>query len=196
MWESKLNASRAVNDELVNTSESTGSMRLPVTGNNSNNTATAKETDKTSSVFNSSNSYQNSPNELPELKPNIDDATKAAFHALPQALYTSGGKMLPTGDVNKVNLKKPMAAQLDGAVDGSSSDEDDDDDEIGVGLANDEDEDDDLDEKANEDQSECEGKEDPDPLNSDDDLTDRESTNSNSDLFDTEHVIVCQYDKV
>ncbi len=85
---------------------------------------------------------------------------------------------------------------MDGKADGSSSEEDDDDDVIG-GVENgdeEEEEEDDVDDKTN--NNEYEGKEDPDPLNTDDDLTSVESDKSNSDLFDTEHVIVCQYDKV
>ena len=47
--------------------------------------------------------------------------------------------------------------------------------------------DDDDDDDGNE-----EGREDPNPLNSDDDVSDDEP----AELFDTENVVVCQYDRV
>ncbi len=94
--------------------------------------------------------------------------------------------------------KKISFVQVDGQAGGDESDvDDDDDDDIGeVSIHGDEDDDDADDEKAIEANSEYEGKEDPDPLNSDDDLTEPGSPDSNSDLFDTDNVIVCQYDKV
>lgn len=97
--------------------------------------------------------------------------------------------------------KKPqrvyLTFQVDGAAGADESDiEDDEDDDIGeVSIHGDEDDDDIDDDKANE-NSEYEGKEDPDPLNSDDDLTEPGTPDSNADLFDTDNVIVCQYDKV
>lgn len=89
-------------------------------------------------------------------------------------------------------------AQLDGhmGMDGGSSSEDEDDDLGAVGSAHGDDDDDDDDKTNNDDPSEYEGKEDPDPLNSSDDLSEPGTPGSNSDLFDTENVIVCQYDKV
>ena len=118
------------------------------------------------------------------------DPTKAALQALPHSYYkdTKSGK---------------LGHQVDGAHDGSSSEEEDDEDiGIGVGSAHVDDEpdnsddDDDDDKINNDDQSSEHGREDPEPLNSGDDLTEPGSPNSNSDLFDTEHVIVCQYDKI
>ncbi len=96
------------------------------------------------------------------------------------------------------NGKKLHTPQLDGGIDDSDIDDDDDDDEIGeVSIHGDEEDEDADDDKAtNEQRSDYEGKEDPDPLNSDDDLTEPGSPGSNSDLFDTDNVIVCQYDKV
>ncbi len=125
-----------------------------------------------------------------DVKPNvqmIDPATRAAFQALPQAIYSAVGVASNTDP----KTKKQMAAQLDGAgVGDSSSDEDDDDNEIpGV-----DENDDDLNNDDEPSDTEC--KEDPDPLNSDDDLTEPGSPNSDHDLFDTDHVIVCQYNKV
>lgn len=94
--------------------------------------------------------------------------------------------------------KEVSFIQVDGQAGGDDSDvDDDDDDDIGeVSIHGDEDDDDADDDKAIEANSEYEGKEDPDPLNSDDDLTEPGSPDSNSDLFDTDNVIVCQYDKV
>lgn len=97
-----------------------------------------------------------------------------------------------------VKLSKPqkvhITLQLDGIDDDSDIDDDDEDDIGEVSIHGDEDEDDADDDKAG--NSEYEGKEDPDPLNSDDDLTEPGTPDSNADLFDTDNVIVCQYDKV
>ncbi|XP_068740260.1 transcription initiation factor IIA subunit 1-like [Montipora capricornis] len=73
--------------------------------------------------------------------------------------------------------------QVDGAND-SDSDEDDDDD--------DEDEDDDDRKDKLKEELEEEPYEDEDPLNSDDDVSDDDP----GDLFDTENVVVCQFDKI
>lgn len=95
------------------------------------------------------------------------------------------------------NNSEEVIIQVDGGGDDSDVDDDDDDDIGEVSIHGDEDDDDADDDKAgNEGNSEYEGKEDPDPLNSDDDLTEPGSPDSNSDLFDTDNVIVCQYDKV
>lgn len=92
--------------------------------------------------------------------------------------------------------KVHITLQLDGIGDDSDIDDDDEDDIGEVSIHGDEDEDDADDDKAGNDNSEYEGKEDPDPLNSDDDLTEPGTPDSNADLFDTDNVIVCQYDKV
>lgn len=76
--------------------------------------------------------------------------------------------------------------QLDGAVDTS--------DEEGSDISDDnivDDDDEDLD-KEEEDDMEAEGGAEEEPLNSEDDVTDEDA----SDLFDTDNVVVCQYDKV
>lgn len=74
--------------------------------------------------------------------------------------------------------------QLDGTHD--TSDEDDDDDDF-----KDDDNDQDDDNEQNEDENDAGGEEE-DPLNSGDDVSDEEPT----ELFETENVIVCQYDKI
>uniref|UniRef100_A0A182TY72 Transcription initiation factor IIA subunit 1 n=1 Tax=Anopheles melas TaxID=34690 RepID=A0A182TY72_9DIPT len=76
--------------------------------------------------------------------------------------------------------------QLDGAVDTS--------DEEGSDISDDnivDDDDEDLD-KEEEDDLEAEGGAEEEPLNSEDDVTDEDA----SDLFDTDNVVVCQYDKI
>lgn len=76
--------------------------------------------------------------------------------------------------------------QLDGAADTSDEDGSDvSDDNI------DGDDDDDLD-KEDDDEAEGEGGPEDEPLNSDDDVSEEEQ----ADLFDTDNVVVCQYDKV
>ncbi|XP_066591563.1 transcription initiation factor IIA subunit 1 [Prorops nasuta] len=76
-------------------------------------------------------------------------------------------------------------AQLDGAM-GDSSDDDEDEEE-----EDNDDEDEDLDEKEEEENDEAAAREE-EPLNSEDDVTDDEP----ADLFDTDNVVVCQYDKI
>lgn len=75
--------------------------------------------------------------------------------------------------------------KLDGPTDTSDEDDEGSEDEASEEEAEDDKEDDDpdvMDDQANEEE----------PLNSEDDVTDEEP----SDLFDTENVVVCQYDKV
>ncbi|XP_022789102.1 transcription initiation factor IIA subunit 1-like isoform X2 [Stylophora pistillata] len=73
--------------------------------------------------------------------------------------------------------------QVDGANDSDSDDDDDEDDD---------DEDEDKKDKSQEGGEEGAELEDEDPLNSDDDVSDDDPT----DLFDTDNVVVCQFDKI
>lgn len=80
---------------------------------------------------------------------------------------------------------RPLDGISDDDEDGSDDDDDDDrsdEDDDDVDEDKDEDGEDGLDDPANEEE----------PLNSEDDVTDEEPT----DLFDTDNVVVCQYDKV
>ncbi|KAK3925625.1 Transcription initiation factor IIA subunit 1 [Frankliniella fusca] len=77
-------------------------------------------------------------------------------------------------------------SQLDGALDTSEEEDDDDDDD------DDFDEDDDMDEHEDDENNENEGGAEEEPLNSEDDVSDDDP----QDLFDTENVVVCQYDKI
>ncbi|CAF1084344.1 unnamed protein product [Adineta steineri] len=95
--------------------------------------------------------------------------------------------------LKKINRrkKKPqiieISLQLDGTGPPVGDDEDEDEDsEIGGNDVGEELDDDD-DEEGNE-----EGREDPNPLCSDDDVSDAEP----DELFDTDNVVVCQYDKI
>lgn len=76
----------------------------------------------------------------------------------------------------------PGILQLDGANDTSDDDDDDE-------FQDNDDDRDDNDEDQNEDDV---GEEDEEPLNSDDDVSDEDP----ADLFDTDNVVVCQYDKI
>lgn len=79
-----------------------------------------------------------------------------------------------------------FSRQVDGAVDTSDEDASDiSEDNIG------DDDDDDLDKEDDED-LDGEGGAEEEPLNSEDDVTDEDA----SDLFDTDNVVVCQYDKI
>ena len=88
--------------------------------------------------------------------------------------------------------KKMKLSQVDGPDDDSSDDDDDldnvDDDDDDDGD-DDDDDDDDLD-KDDEDNEE--GGAEEEPLGSDDDISDEDP----ADLFDTENVVVCQYDRI
>ncbi|KAI4485366.1 hypothetical protein M0804_006871 [Polistes exclamans] len=79
-------------------------------------------------------------------------------------------------------------AQLDGTLGalGDSSDEDEEEEE-----EDNDDDDEDLDDKEEEENDEATAREE-EPLNSEDDVTDDDP----SDLFDTDNVVVCQYDKI
>ena len=76
--------------------------------------------------------------------------------------------------------------QVDGPADSSDDDGVDDDDDDG-----DDDDDDDDDDDNDPDGEDDEGVEE-EPLGSEDDISDEDA----SDLFDTENVVVCQYDKI
>jgi len=87
-------------------------------------------------------------------------------------------------DEQETGRKSVKIIQVDGLVDSSDDDDADDDDEEG---GEDGDDDDDLDPDGEEE----EGIED-EPLGSDDDIPDEDA----SELFETDNVMVCQYDKV
>lgn len=78
--------------------------------------------------------------------------------------------------------------QLDGLHDTSDEDEEDDDDDDDD--VDDDDENDDKDDDENEEEND--GGPEEEPLNSEDDVSDEDPT----DLFDTDNVVVCQYDKI
>ena len=215
MWEAKLNSSKAIqtNEDLnENTltapSPANASHKLPTQPPTPrSNQASSAGSSNNNNIQSSSKNQQNPPSTIDltsnqDIKPNIqymDQHTRTAI----QAAYfnnnsNNSGNSLPLANAQDqaARIKKQLAGQLDGhGLDGggSSSEDDEDDDEISVPH----DDDDDADDKTNnDDANDYEGKEDPDPLNSNDDLTEPGSPDSQSDLFDTEHVIVCQYDKV
>lgn len=88
--------------------------------------------------------------------------------------------------INRRRVRIEFRHQIDGAVDTSDEEASDiSDDNIG------DDDDDDLDKEDDED-LDGEGGAEEEPLNSEDDVTDEDA----SDLFDTDNVVVCQYDKI
>ncbi|KAK2583071.1 hypothetical protein KPH14_009103 [Odynerus spinipes] len=99
-----------------------------------------------------------------------------------------------TQSTNNVVTQRPVQgqqnniAQLDGALGalGDSSDEDEEEEE-----EDNDDDDEDLDDKEEEENDEATAREE-EPLNSEDDVTDDDP----ADLFDTDNVVVCQYDKI
>ncbi|XP_018319063.1 transcription initiation factor IIA subunit 1-like [Agrilus planipennis] len=86
---------------------------------------------------------------------------------------------------NNLTLNQAVPLQLDGALD-SSDDENGASSDDGVSEDNDEDKDPD-------DHDMDDGGPEEEPLGSEDDITDEEDP---SDLFDTDNVIVCQYEKI
>ncbi|GFR80043.1 transcription initiation factor IIA subunit 1 [Elysia marginata] len=105
-----------------------------------------------------------------------------------QFLHQQHHQQQPTQIFHASQLLQQQAAskaqqglsQLDGNEDTSSS-EDDDDFDV-----------DDKDDEEKEEENEEEQREEEDPLNSADDVSEEDPT----DLFDTENVVVCQYDKI
>lgn len=196
MWVSKLNASRALQaaeENSNNASNNAPSLRLPTkeTGNNIKSemdSATRSALNALPQSFGASSGHQNGKKlHTPQLDGAADDCVTAKSASDMSKMIKKMGK-----SSKKVNI----TLQLDGNGDDSDI-EDEDEDDIGeVSIHGDEDEDDADDDKGNNDNSEYEGKEDPDPLNSDDDLTEPGTPDSNADLFDTDNVIVCQYDKI
>ncbi|XP_050081662.1 transcription initiation factor IIA subunit 1 [Anopheles aquasalis] len=95
-------------------------------------------------------------------------------------------KLEPSLDTVEGPLGIRLCSQLDGAVDTS--------DEEGSDISDDniaDDDEEDLD-KEEEDDLDVEGGAEEEPLNSEDDVTDEDA----SDLFETDNVVVCQYDKI
>jgi len=119
-----------------------------------------------------------------------DDSDNESFHGFSD-VETSMPPKPVTSQTTGAVPKKPKIQQLDGPNDSSDSEEelksndeiDDDDDD------DDNDSDDDID--GDEEDQEGEGAED-EPLGSGDDISEGDP----SDLFNTENVVVCQYDKI
>ncbi len=87
--------------------------------------------------------------------------------------------------------KKPKLSQVDGPQD-DTSDDDDDLDNVDDDDDDDPDDDDDDDDLDKEDEDNDEGGVEEEPLGSEDDISDEDP----ADLFDTENVVVCQYDRI
>ncbi|XP_054758655.1 transcription initiation factor IIA subunit 1-like [Lytechinus pictus] len=101
-------------------------------------------------------------------------------------IITPQGVVLPPGTLRvQSSGDQPSIVQVDGANDSSDDEEDDFDDDDD----DDKDDDDDDDDKENDDGG---GEDEEDPLNSADDVSDEDP----ADLFESENVVVCQYDKI
>uniref|UniRef100_A0A8D9AGL5 Transcription initiation factor IIA subunit 1 n=1 Tax=Cacopsylla melanoneura TaxID=428564 RepID=A0A8D9AGL5_9HEMI len=87
-------------------------------------------------------------------------------------------------------VKPPVFPQYDGANDSSDDDDDDDDDDEKDDDDEDDDDDQDIDDDDDDNDEENEGIED-EPLNSGDDVSEEDPA-----LFDTDNIVVCQYDKI
>jgi hypothetical protein len=164
LWETKLNASRAINIEQE-------AARLPV--------AFTKETTKDKRAHQQQQQQQQNP------RADIESSTQAAINALPPSHSQAILLQQQQQKIQIIQQIKKVSNQVDGIDDSSSDDEDIE------NLENfdveDEDEDD-----LKPDEDAYEGKEDPEPLNSSDDVSEPDP----SEIFDTDNVIVCQYDKI
>ncbi|XP_064550963.1 transcription initiation factor IIA subunit 1 isoform X1 [Drosophila montana] len=112
----------------------------------------------------------------------------SSIMSLPTTLASSVLQQHVNAALSNANHQKnlALAKQLDGALDSSEEDESEEsDDNV------DNDDDDDLD-KDDDDDAEHEDAAEEEPLNSEDDVTDEDS----AEVFDTDNVIVCQYDKI
>ncbi|XP_041721784.2 transcription initiation factor IIA subunit 1 isoform X3 [Coregonus clupeaformis] len=110
------------------------------------------------------------PGQVQQIQQQVQQVQQAQGGAAPGAPQQQQAKQQP-----------PMMLQVDGAGDTSSEDEDEEEEEY------DEDEDEEKDKAGGED-----GQVEEEPLNSEDDVSDEED----QELFDTENVVVCQYDKI
>uniref|UniRef100_A0A672KBV5 Transcription initiation factor IIA subunit 1-like n=2 Tax=Sinocyclocheilus grahami TaxID=75366 RepID=A0A672KBV5_SINGR len=105
-------------------------------------------------------------------------AERGALHVQPQP-QAQASQQQP--QQQQASQQPPMVLQVDGAGD-TSSEEDEEEEDV-----YDEDEDEDKEKNGGED-----GQVEEEPLNSGDDVSDEED----QELFDTENVVVCQYDKI
>lgn len=113
-------------------------------------------------------------------------ASVPSTSAASSSLACSGGAIRKKKFKHRRRVVIEIRHQLDGAVDTSDEEASDiSDDNIG------DDDEDDLDKEDDED-LDGEGGAEEEPLNSEDDVTDEDA----SDLFDTDNVVVCQYDKI
>ncbi|XP_034117360.1 transcription initiation factor IIA subunit 1 isoform X1 [Drosophila sulfurigaster albostrigata] len=112
----------------------------------------------------------------------------SSIMSLPTTLASSVLQQHVNAALTNANHQKniAIAKQLDGALDSSEEDESEESDDN-----MDNDDDDDLD-KDDDDDAEHEDAAEEEPLNSEDDVTDED----NAEVFDTDNVIVCQYDKI
>lgn len=147
------------------------------------------------SVSNSSNisnnkNYNNLQTQPPRSNDNLNTSTalNLSQHHRQQAVDDLTGSNQRTqhhGD--KTNINTPHLPQLDGS--NGISDDDENDDESDGDFP---DGDDDVDVSDEEDKETDTNREDEDPLNSGDDVSNDES----SEMFETDNVVVCQYDKI
>lgn len=113
-------------------------------------------------------------------------ASHHSTDSVPSTSGCSGGAIRKKKLRNRRRVMIEIRHQVDGAVDTSDEEASDiSDDNIG------DDDEDDLDKEDDED-LDGEGGAEEEPLNSEDDVTDEDA----SDLFDTDNVVVCQYDKI
>jgi len=126
---------------------------------------------------------QTQENDLqPEVGEEADAEVISPALSVPAPSSSSGARP----KTKKLKKKAKKLIQVDGPAD--SSDEEDGLDDDDDGDDDDDDDDDDLDPDGEEDDEGVE----EDPLGSEDDISDEDA----SDLFETDNVVVCQYDKI
>lgn len=144
-----------------------------------------------SSISNNNNNHNNLHTQPPQSNDNLDVSTalNLSQHHRQQTvaeLADSNQRTQQLGDGTNSNTSH--LPQLDGS-NGISDDDDDNDDESDGDFP---DGDDDVDVSDEEDKETDANREDEDPLNSGDDVSNDES----SEMFETDNVVVCQYDKI
>lgn len=166
-WEKRLSESKAVDSKEADAPAAGSTPARGARGSAAANRAAAAAA--AAAAASAAIAAQHQP--LVQPSPGPHSLVQAGF----QAQLTAG---LPVGRSNQV-------VQLDGPHDSSEEEEDEEDGKDG------DEEHEDNDEEKNEEENDSPG-EDEEPLNSEDDVSDEEP----NELFETDNVVVCQYDKV
>jgi transcription initiation factor TFIIA large subunit len=202
LWLARLEGSRALEplpmsivDQATNRE-----FRHPTTGDTNNKQSAAVRFNRLNQASNApipnlNSTYATSSGILTTTNPGTTHLIRSSIPTRPtnptKNIMKTSSQLDGANDEVKCRKKKSKIIEFSLQVDGTGppigDDEDEDDDSEAEGNDVGDELDDDDDDDGNE-----EGKEDPNPLCSDDDVSDDEP----AELFDTENVVVCQYDKI